>query len=89
MTKAWAYLKGMCSPSVLQRPDLPGLARAATALLLIMIMVLIEWNGRRHTFPLAGLKKRSYAFQYFIYILFILTIFLWAGTPQQFIYFQF
>lgn len=89
MTKAWAYLKGMCSPSVLQRPDLPGLGRAAMALTLITILVLIEWNGRRHAFPLAGLRKRSYAFQYFIYILFILTIFLWAGTPQQFIYFQF
>ncbi|WP_222166197.1 MBOAT family O-acyltransferase [Edaphocola aurantiacus] len=86
---AFKYLKGMFSSSVFQKPDIDGMGRACIALGLIAIMLLIEWQGRRDPFPLRNIRQRSYAFQYAVYILFILAIFLWAGTPQQFIYFQF
>jgi D-alanyl-lipoteichoic acid acyltransferase DltB (MBOAT superfamily) len=86
---ALKYLKGMFSSTVFQKPDIDGMGRAWIALGLIAIMLLIEWRGRRDPFPLRNIRQRSYAFQYTVYILFILAIFLWAGTPQQFIYFQF
>lgn len=89
MSKAWAYLKGMFSSSTFSLPDIPGMGRVVFTLGLILALVFMEWSGRRYAFPLSGLKNRPYWLQYAVYIIFILVIFFWAGSPQQFIYFQF
>ena len=59
-------------------------------LLLIVVFLLIEWAGRENQYAIATLgrlKKRSYRLAF--YFTLILTIYLFMGREQTFIYFQF
>jgi len=61
-----------------------------TILIFIVIFMIIEWFGREQQYAIARLgfswpKPVRWAFYYCI----LFAIFLFAGTQQQFIYFQF
>jgi D-alanyl-lipoteichoic acid acyltransferase DltB (MBOAT superfamily) len=59
-------------------------------ILLIVIFMAIEWFGREHHFAIAKMQflpKR--ALRYGVYTLLILSIIVFGGQEQEFIYFQF
>jgi alginate O-acetyltransferase complex protein AlgI len=59
-------------------------------LLLIIVFLIIEWNGRENEYAIATLgklKRRNYRLAFYFSL--ILTIYLFMGREQQFIYFQF
>ena len=89
MQHAWLYLKGMFSKTIFQVPNIQNMPKALMVLAFIGLFTGIEWLGRRHTFALEGLTKQTKGLQYLIYLTLILVIFVFAGSPQQFIYFQF
>lgn len=64
--------------------------RALTTIILIVIFVIVEWNGREGQYAISniGLKWKSPA-RYAIYYLIIIAIYWFGGKEQQFIYFQF
>ena len=69
--------------------ELPAAIPYAT-LLMIMFFVAIEWLGRKDQYGIAGIvlnwkRPARLAFYYAL----ILVIFVFAGTPKEFIYFQF
>jgi len=87
---ALSYIQQIFSKSIFSLPKLPDMGNVITAVLLILLMVIIEWNGRERQFALAklGLKwKRPIRFAF--YYLLIIMIFWFGGKEQQFIYFQF
>jgi D-alanyl-lipoteichoic acid acyltransferase DltB (MBOAT superfamily) len=83
---AFSYISEIFSSSLFTIPEI----QPRNLILLIMFFVLVEWFGREGQFAIShiGIKwKRPirYAFYYAI----IITIFLFGGKEQQFIYFQF
>jgi D-alanyl-lipoteichoic acid acyltransferase DltB (MBOAT superfamily) len=61
-----------------------------TILILIGLFFVIEWLGREHQYALANMGlKWPKLFRMTFYFCIILTIFIFAGSQQKFIYFQF
>jgi hypothetical protein len=83
---AFHYLKEIFSSSLLTKPEIKNKA----VVILIGVFLLIEWLGREHTF---GLEKMSLKWptpvRWAFYYLIVVLIFLYGGSEQQFIYFQF
>ncbi len=91
LTHALHYIQGLFSRTWLTVPDLPQGKKVVSTLLMIIILLLMEWQGRKQQYALEvfGLKWKKwqrwlfYAFFIFIIIMFMQT----SETP--FIYFQF
>lgn len=86
---AFLYLKGMFSKTALHMPDMPQRGKMVMVLGLIVLFTGVEWIGRRQKFAIEGLAQKPMIWQYMVYISLIIIIFVLAGSPQQFIYFQF
>ena len=85
---ALSYISGIFSRSIFSAPELTR--DASISLALIVIFLLVEWLGREQQYAIAraGLnwpKPVRWALYYGI----LLAIFYFAGSEQQFIYFQF
>lgn len=69
-------------------PHLP--TKAKISIVLLIFMLVVEWNGRRGKYALEHFgEKRGTFFRWGFYYLVILLIVLFAGGQQAFIYFQF
>jgi alginate O-acetyltransferase complex protein AlgI len=84
--QAIRYISKIFSSSILEVPDI----KAGTLIGLLMFFLLIEWLGREQEYALANFGFKWYkpiriAFYYAIFY----VIFYYAGSEQQFIYFQF
>jgi len=87
---ALTYLSTIFSKSFFTIPYLPGTRNALTISLLIIIFLLIEWLGRENKFAIEKLGfKWKRPVRWAMYYAIIVTIFLFAGKQQEFIYFQF
>ncbi|AKP51575.1 MBOAT family O-acyltransferase [Cyclobacterium amurskyense] len=59
-------------------------------LMLISIFLIIEWVGREHQYAIENIGLlRAKFFRWILYCLLAVMIFLFSGTKQEFIYFQF
>ncbi len=83
------YLSGIFSFSLFTLPTIQNKLELVT-IFLILIFILIEWNGREGQYAIydLGLKWKS-PFRYAMYISIIVAIIMLGGKEQQFIYFQF
>ena len=87
---AFAYISKIFSSSVFTFPKFPGIVDAATVGLLTILFLLIEWNGREQQYAIAKLGSKCYKpLRWAMYYAIIIVIFYFAGSEQQFIYFQF
>ena len=58
--------------------------------ILILLFIIIEWVGREQQYAIAKLfSAKSRLYRWAFYYLLIILIFIFAGSNQQFIYFQF
>ena len=58
--------------------------------MLIGIFLIIEWVGREHQYAIENIGLlRAKFFRWILYCLLAVMIFLFSGTKQEFIYFQF
>jgi D-alanyl-lipoteichoic acid acyltransferase DltB (MBOAT superfamily) len=90
VSHALNYITDMFSSSLFSIPKFEGRRRALLLALTIIIFICIEWIGREQQYAIAKLGltwKRPY--RYAMYYVIIITIFLFKGQTQQFIYFQF
>ena len=78
------------SSSLFSLPAFEGKRHALETLLLIMLFLIIEWNGREEQYATAqlGLKWRK-SVRYAMYYSIFIALFWFGGKEQQFIYFQF
>ena len=87
---AFSYISGILSTSLFEIPEFSEMKRALGILLLIVVFVLVEWQGRAGEFALQNLGlKWKRPLRYAVYYAIILAIMWLGGKEQQFIYFQF
>ncbi|MBB4801131.1 D-alanyl-lipoteichoic acid acyltransferase DltB (MBOAT superfamily) [Flavobacterium nitrogenifigens] len=80
------YISHMFSSSLFSMPTIAPVV----LLVLILLFILIEWQGREEEFALAKLRVRwKSPLRYLFYYIIIVAIFVFSGEKQQFIYFQF
>ena len=87
---ATSYISEIFSPSLFTKPKFPNLVKVLTTIILTVLFVLIEWQGRASQYAIAHLGiswKRKY--RWGLYYIIIVTLFLFSGKEEQFIYFQF
>ncbi len=92
--KAVHYIGKIFSPSLFKTPDIRAFIESNTnpfaAVSLILFFVMIEWIGREHQYALARFGVSWYKpVRWAVYYILVITIFLFMGKEQQFIYFQF
>ena len=90
MSQAINMFSTIFSASLFEFPDFWEMRKAIPTIILTIIFVLIEWQGREQEF---AIEKLSYQwktpFRYAFYYLLVFTIFWFGGKEQAFIYFQF
>ncbi|MGM0407678.1 MAG: MBOAT family O-acyltransferase [Bacteroidota bacterium] len=87
---AFTILAEIFSSSLFTVPQFAFQTKAFFVLVLVALFLIIEWIGREDEYAIANLGmswKRP--FRYAMYYVFILAIYFFGGTQQQFIYFQF
>ncbi|MBU2948017.1 MBOAT family O-acyltransferase [Zobellia uliginosa] len=90
ISHAYHYIKEILSLSFFEIPKFDHMSRAFLVCLMILFFISIEWLGRTNQY---ALEKIGFKWNKNLRILFyfgiILLIFLFSGSEQEFIYFQF
>lgn len=88
---AFEYYQCLFSKSLFSIPDLENKDGISIIILFfILVMILIEWNGREEQYGIAKIfVKKHKIYRLVFYYFIIILIFMFAGSGQQFIYFQF
>lgn len=87
---AITYISGILSPSLFSLPQIPITILGICTVVLLVFFVITEWFGREKDYALAAIgNKWPTLLRLIFYYLIILTIVLFYGNDQQFIYFQF
>lgn len=90
VTHALRYIAEIFSSSLFTIPLFPGISKAVSIVFLTCIFLIVEWIGREQQYAIANLGIKWYKpVRWAMYYSIILTIYFFAGSEQQFIYFQF
>jgi len=90
MSHAFSYIGEICSPSLFIKPEFVGMGRSLTTWILVAVFFAIEWMGRDQQYAIAKLGLNWHKpFRWAFYNGLVLAIYFFAGSQQQFIYFQF
>jgi hypothetical protein len=86
LSHAFSYINGLLSSSLLSVPTVfPPLT-----LIVIIFFVVIEWLGKQNEYAIATMfTANSRVLRWSFYLCLLMSIFLFSGKQQQFIYFQF
>ncbi len=88
--QALSYISKIFSTSFFSVPVFKSSALCVPTLVLVVLFIIIEWLGREHQYALARIfSKKSRVFRLAFYYLLLIIIFIFAGSNQEFIYFQF
>lgn len=83
---AWEYLNEVFSRSIFSIPQILPI----NLMLMIALFLIIEWTGREGSYAIEKVAiKKSRSFRWAIYLGICYFIFLFKGSQQEFIYFQF
>ncbi len=91
ITHALEYISGIFKMTIFSKPYYPNNGGIVTrTLVLALFFIVIEWQGREQQHALETLfQSRKKYIRYAFYYLVIIIIFVFSGSNQQFIYFQF
>lgn len=90
MDHALSYISGIFTPALFTVPDFPGAGRALKTLIVVILFVIIEWQGRESQYAIENLGlKWKRPLRRLMYFALIIMIFWFGQNEQQFIYFQF
>ncbi|MCB0753173.1 MAG: MBOAT family protein [Ignavibacteriae bacterium] len=91
LTHAFSYIDRIFSFTLFEIPRFPGRAESLSTIVLVVIFVLIEWQGRHGKYAIEKLlaNKHTIFRQAFYAILFIIIILFQNIEGSPFIYFQF
>jgi len=86
--QAITYITLLFSRSIINAPELQSKVRSI--IVFIGILLVFEWHGRNQQYALAQLGHNwPRLLRWGIYYIIVFVIFYYAGSEQQFIYFQF
>ncbi|MFD2325642.1 MBOAT family O-acyltransferase [Mucilaginibacter galii] len=87
---AFTYISGIFSKSLFKIPQFAGRSEAIPIMIMTVIFIIIEWFGREQQYAIAKLgAKWNRPLRWLMYYCLILAMYFFAGSEQQFIYFQF
>lgn len=87
---AFSYISEIFSFSLFSIPYFPGIGKAVSIVFLTGLFVIVEWIGREQQYAIAHVGYRwNRPIRWAIYSSIILAIYVFTGSEQQFIYFQF
>lgn len=87
---AFSYISEIFSSSLLTIPVFQRMEEGLVTFLFIIILLSIEWLGRKKEFPLEYLQNHlPTMLRFLVYVVISLIIFLFSGSQETFIYFQF
>lgn len=90
VSHAYSYIAGIISPSLFSIPNFPNLSSAAITISFILLLIVLEWKGRRSEYAILDFAERKPAILRYLFYFALIFIILWyGGNEQQFIYFQF
>jgi D-alanyl-lipoteichoic acid acyltransferase DltB (MBOAT superfamily) len=88
--QAFRYISKIFSKTFLSIPNIKLDTYDKSIFILIIFFIIIEWLGREQQYALARvMPNKPKAFRWAFYYLLIVIIFIFAGSNQEFIYFQF
>jgi hypothetical protein len=88
--QALLYIAKIFSKTIFSLPSFKSDKLAIPLLFLIIFFMIIEWIGREKHYAIAQIfESKNKIYRLSFYYLIIIFIFLFAGSGQQFIYFQF
>jgi D-alanyl-lipoteichoic acid acyltransferase DltB (MBOAT superfamily) len=86
---AFSYVSGIFSTSLFSMPYFKDGSLAIPTLLLVVFFIFVEWFGRQSKYAIEYLYTRHKLLKWSFYYLIVILIFVFAGSSQEFIYFQF
>ncbi|MCD9855259.1 MBOAT family protein [Epilithonimonas sp. JDS] len=89
---AISYIAGIFKPSLFTLPKFDLMENVTSTIILIVIFLLIEWQGRENQYAIQGIGKvNSKSIRWISYIIILLAIYFYGnfGENVEFIYFQF
>ncbi len=87
---AFSYISKIFSISFFTVPAILSIKRVLLTILVTIIFIGIEWLGREDEYAIEKFGANwNVFFRYSFYYIIIIVIYLFSGTEQQFIYFQF
>ena len=88
---AWSYISEIFSPSLFTVPDLAGMGKMLTTAILVVIFIVVEWQGREGQYAISNIGVTwPRAARWAFYSLIVFSIGLFMQTVETpFIYFQF
>jgi D-alanyl-lipoteichoic acid acyltransferase DltB (MBOAT superfamily) len=89
LTHAYHYILGIFTPSLFTIPMVKEDNLRSITIVFVILFLVVEWIGREHQYAIQNLFPQSKAMRWATYYLLLISIFLLAGSNQQFIYFQF
>jgi len=90
MSHAFGYIAGIFNESIISYTSIDKNVKVLTCIILVIFFVIIEWIGRDKQYAIEGFGKTKYRlFNWSIYYILIILIFVFGGAQQDFIYFQF
>ena len=90
LTDALIYISGIFSSSPFSIPLIPEMRTALVTIGLIVILVLLEWQGRKDEYAIEKLGLTwPKPLRWGTYLLLAITILVFMKEPSAFIYFQF
>ncbi len=90
MGHAFDYLSGIFSSSLFTVPEFEGTKGAVVVMILVVFFMMIEWIGRERQFAIQHLNQRwNKPLRFGFYYSIMICIFIFYGSKQEFIYFQF
>ncbi|MHC1775945.1 MAG: MBOAT family protein [Lentimicrobium sp.] len=90
LDQAFSIVAEIFSSSLFTIPNFPEIGKVFSIVFLIGIFLIVEWLGREQQFAIKKLGEKWYKpFRWAMYYAIILAIYHFAGSEQQFIYFQF
>ena len=90
VTDAFTYISKIFSSSLFTIPDFQGISKSVPIVFLTIIFLIIEWLGREQQYAIEQLGLTwNKSLRWAMYYVIILVIYNFAGSDQQFIYFQF
>lgn len=89
ISDAFNFIKIIFSDSLFSIPKFNDAQLAIPIILILLSFISIEWIAKKYDHVLQILNSKSKLFRWSFYYILIITIFIFAGSTQQFIYFQF
>ena len=86
---AFNYIDTIFSKSLFVKSELLSDIKSIKVIGLIIILIIVEWIGRAHKYALENISYFHKYLRWSIYLFIIILLFVFQGSKQEFIYFQF